>query len=95
MNVADFERAAEQDGFRLDRTEMTPGKVTPEHDHAWDIRGMVLEGRFTVKVGGHATTYGPGEVFEVAAGIPHSESHDADGGLLLVGRRSRGDARGG
>lgn len=90
MDEATFQGMAEKDGFRLSRTEMTPGKVTPEHDHAWDIRGLVLSGRFTVDVGGDARTYGPGEVFEVAAGVAHSERHDPDGGLLLVGRRGGG-----
>lgn len=87
MSEADFLHAAERDGFKIGRTEMVPGRVTPEHDHAWDIRGMVLQGRFTVDLGGSATTYGPGEVFEVAAGVVHSERHDPEGGLLLVGRR--------
>jgi quercetin dioxygenase-like cupin family protein len=87
VDEIDFQRAAERDGFKVARTEMTPGRTTPERDHALDIRGMVLEGRFTVKIGGAATTYGPGEVFEVPAGSAHSERHDPQGGLLLVGRR--------
>lgn len=87
MGQVEFEHAAARDGFKVARTEMTPGRTTPEHDHAWDIRGMVLEGRFTVDVGGSATSYGPGEVFEVPAGVMHSERHNPDGGLLLIGRR--------
>ena len=87
MDQVGFERAAERDGFKVARTEMTPGRTTPEHDHAWDIRGMVLEGRFTVDIGGSARTYGPGDVFEVSAGVMHSERDGPNGGLLLVGRR--------
>ena len=34
MDATDFQRAAELDGFKVARTEMTAGKVTPEHDHA-------------------------------------------------------------
>ncbi len=87
MDEKDFQRAAEMDGFKVSRAEMIPGRVTPEHDHGWDIRGMVLEGRFAVEVGGWATSYGPGEVFEVPAGVAHSERHDPEGGMLLVGRQ--------
>ena len=31
---------------------MTPGPFTPEHDHGWNVRGMVLEERFAVEIGG-------------------------------------------
>lgn len=87
VNEVDFQHTAERDRYKIAKIEMTPGRVTPEHDHAWDIRGMVLEGRFTIDIGGSAETYGPGEVFEVPAGVVHSERHDPNGGLLLIGRR--------
>ena len=87
VNEVAFQGAAERDRFKIAKTEMTPGRITPEHDHPWDIRGMVLEGRFTVVIDGSAETFGPGEVFEVPAGAAHSERHDPNGGLLLIGRR--------
>lgn len=94
MEEAEFQRSAEADGFAVTRAAMTAGRVTPEHDHAWDIRGMVLEGCFTVSCGGTATVYRHGEVFEVSAGVPHSERHDPEGGWLLVGRRQPADPTG-
>ena len=61
---------------------MTPGRTTPEHDHAWDTRGLVLEGVFTIDIAGDANADRPGEVFEVPAGVVRSERHDPNGGLL-------------
>jgi quercetin dioxygenase-like cupin family protein len=87
VNEADFQRAAERDDIKVARTEMTPGRTTSDHDHAWDTRGLVLERVFTIEMAGNANAYHPGEVFEVPAGVVHSERHDPNGGLLLIGRR--------
>ncbi len=38
MNQVAFEHAAERDGFRVARAEMTPGRTTPEYDHAAKLR---------------------------------------------------------
>jgi quercetin dioxygenase-like cupin family protein len=48
---------------------------------------LVLEGVFTIEVAGDANAYRPGEVFDVPAGLVHSERHDPNGGFLLIGRR--------
>ena len=87
MNEAEFEQALRQDGYQVVRRDMEPGRVAPEHDHPWDTRGMVVAGEFTIGIAGDSTTYGKGQVFEVAAGVQHAERHGPDGGHLLVGRR--------
>lgn len=84
-----MDRGAFEDGLRgaghtVGESELQAGRATPEHAHAWDIRGMVLEGEFTVDAAGQSTTDRPGQVFEVAAGVPHCERHGPTGGRLLV-----------
>ena len=91
MDRTAFEDELRAAGFSVGEAELQPGRSTDEHTHAWDIRGMVLEGEFTVLQGDDAVTCRPGETFEVAAGVPHAERHGPTGGRLLVGRRQRGD----
>ncbi len=89
MNEAEFEQALRRDGYQVVRRDMEPGHVAPEHDHAWDTRGMVVTGEFTIGIAGDSTTYREGQVFDVAAGVEHTERHGPAGGHLLVGRRKR------
>ena len=87
---ADFEAALRADGFdEVVRRAAPPGQSLPEHDHGWDVRGLVLAGRFTVATDGVLQDCGPGEVFTLAAGHRHTEAAGPDGAELLVGRRHK------
>ena len=71
----------------VDRT-LEPGMDLDEHDHAWDSKGLILDGAFTVHcVGEESRTYSAGEIFVVAAGVAHTEGTGPDGAHLMVGRR--------
>ena len=50
----------------------------------------MLSGLFTILCGAESRSYGPGEIFELGAGIPHRESTGPDGAKLVVGRRKIG-----
>lgn len=52
-----------------------------------DRRGLVLDGAFTVPLDGRQVTFEPGRVFDVAAGVEHSEQVGEDGARLLVAKR--------
>ncbi|WP_165982141.1 cupin domain-containing protein [Dankookia rubra] len=85
---AAFEAALRADGFQeVVRRAASPGQSLPDHDHGWDVRGLVLAGRFTVSAEGKVQDCGPGEVFTLAAGCRHTEAAGPDGAELLVGRR--------
>jgi quercetin dioxygenase-like cupin family protein len=87
---ADFEAALRADGFdEVVRRAAPPGQSLPEHDHGWDVRGLVLAGRFTVAAEGTLQDCGPGEVFTLAAGRRHTEAAGPEGAELLVGRRHK------
>ncbi len=87
---AAFEAALRADGFQeVVRRAAPPGQSLPEHDHAWDVRGLVLAGRFSIAADGTVQDCGPGEVFTLAAGHRHTEAAGPDGAELLVGRRHR------
>src|SRR3954451_9625085 len=87
---AAFEAALHADGFdEVVRRAAPPGQSLAEHAHAWDVRGLVLAGRFTVAADGALQNCGPGEVFPRAAGRRHTEAAGPKGAELLVGRRHK------
>jgi quercetin dioxygenase-like cupin family protein len=87
---AAFEAALRADGFQeVVRRAAPPGQSLPDHDHGWDVRGLVLAGRFIVSAGDEVQDCGPGEVFTLAAGRRHTEASGPEGAALLVGRRHR------
>lgn len=90
MNRQDFETAITAEGYApAHRTLEADMRVDP-HDHAWDTKGLVLSGEFIIHCEGEARSFGPGEVFEMGAGIEHFEATGPDGAELVVGRRKAG-----
>jgi len=61
--------------------------VLGDHDHPFDVRGLVTAGEFTVTIDGDSRRYGPGDQFAVVAGRVHSEVVGPEGVTFLVGRR--------
>jgi quercetin dioxygenase-like cupin family protein len=54
------------------RLEIEPGTPVARHTHAGVESSYVISGAAELTVeGGGARTYGPGETFQVAAGVPH------------------------
>ncbi|MGG5810595.1 cupin domain-containing protein [Falsiroseomonas sp. CW058] len=90
MDRATFEAGLEADGFAEALTRrMEAGATAPDHAHPFDARLFVLEGEFILDQGGTTRRYGPGEAFEVPAGVPHAESFGPAGATYLVGRRAK------
>lgn len=89
MDEKGFERQLRAEGFDVLTREVEPGSALDEHDHDWDVKGLVLRGAFLIETGGESHAYAAGQSFELAAGVPHSESSGSEGALLLLGRRSR------
>jgi quercetin dioxygenase-like cupin family protein len=87
MNQQAFEAELERDGYQVG-TNTTPGaKVNPEHSHPFDVKAIVVKGALTLHRDGSAHTYRPGEIFSMPRGCLHSESYDAEGAVVLVGRK--------
>lgn len=88
MDKAQFERELKSDGYVEIETKDYVGRpANNEHGHDFSVRGLVLEGRFTVIQDRRPTTYLPGQIFSVAKGDPHSEEIAAEGARVLVGRK--------
>ena len=89
MDRSSFEAGLAADGYAepLDR-RMEAGQAAPTHTHPFDARLFMIEGEFVLETAGMTHRYGPGEMFEVPAGVPHAERFGPAGATYLVGRRA-------
>jgi quercetin dioxygenase-like cupin family protein len=88
MNQSAFEAELVAAGYtELETKAIDPRPANAEHSHDYGVRGLVLEGAFTVRQANHSTTYLPGEVFAVTAGQSHTEEIGPQGARIFVGRK--------
>jgi quercetin dioxygenase-like cupin family protein len=95
MDRETFEAALRADGYdevlnrRTEASQVEAGQIPPEHAHDFDVRILILEGEFVLVRSGEPRRYGPGEVFEVPAGVPHTERFGSSGAAYVAGRRHK------
>jgi quercetin dioxygenase-like cupin family protein len=90
MERAEFEDGLRRDGFQeIAAAEMRANETRAVHAHDFDVRAMVLGGEITLTCDGTERTYREGDVFSMAAGMPHQERVGGTGVRYLVGRRRR------
>jgi quercetin dioxygenase-like cupin family protein len=88
MDKSAFETKLKADGFTvIEALKLGARPANHEHGHDHTVRGLVLAGAFTVICGGKPKTYRPGEIFEVAKGVEHSEEIGSEGAEVVVGRK--------
>jgi quercetin dioxygenase-like cupin family protein len=88
MDRIEFENQLKSDGYsQIETKDYAARPANDAHGHDFAVRGLVLEGAFTVIQGKQLVTYRPGEVFAVAGGVPHSEEIGPEGARVLVGRK--------
>jgi quercetin dioxygenase-like cupin family protein len=79
-----FEAQLARDGFEILKKSMPAGTLNPDHTHPFLARLLVLSGTITVSREGRKDTYGPGDIFEVAAHQTHSEQVGDDEDVVYV-----------
>ena len=87
MDQKTFIAEAERDGYREIEVKSWPAGKRSDHAHDFDVLGLVLEGRLTIASTRMSETYGPGEVFRMAAHVAHTEDVAPGGVRFVVGRR--------
>lgn len=93
MDRETFEASLKADGYDEVLTRrVEASQVAPEHTHGFDVRILMLEGEFVLERSGETRRYGPGEVFEVGAGVTHAESFGPSGAAYVAGRRHKTSA---
>jgi quercetin dioxygenase-like cupin family protein len=90
MNLDAFESQLKAEGYQVITSVQQPvGYAMGEHVHDFDACALILEGDFTITVDGADRHYGPGQIFRLPAGTPHSERAGLQGVRYRAGRRTR------
>lgn len=90
MDVAVFEAGLKAEGYQVITSVAQPaGYALGDHVHPFDACALILDGHFTITVAGVDRHYGPGDVFRLPAGTPHSERAGSEGVSYRAGRRAR------
>jgi quercetin dioxygenase-like cupin family protein len=88
MNAQEFEASLKAEGFtEIETKSYDPRPANGEHAHHFSVRGMVVEGAFTVSRKNTAVTYRPGETFAVAEGEIHFEEIGPGGARVMTGKK--------
>jgi quercetin dioxygenase-like cupin family protein len=88
MDQHAFEAELSRGGYTEIETKMIePRPANAAHAHDYVVRGLVLDGIFIVTEDDKPTTYLAGDIFQVAAGQPHTEAIGPQGARVLVGRK--------
>ena len=88
MDAQNFAAELEAAGYaEIETKTLETRSANQGHAHDSSVRGLVLDGEFIVACGGEPRSYRTGDIFEVPAGMPHTEAVGPDGARILVGRR--------
>ncbi len=89
IDIEGFRAGLTADGFAesVDR-ELPPAGDNGTHTHPFEVRALVTQGSLTLRWDGRAETYGPGDIFRMAANHPHSEEVGPAGVRYLSGRKT-------
>ncbi len=75
--------------------ELDPGAVVPEHAHANEQVGVLLQGSLRFRVGGETRELRPGGMWRILAHVPHDVEAGPEGAVLVeVFAPARDDWRG-
>ncbi|MBX9701578.1 MAG: cupin domain-containing protein [Acetobacteraceae bacterium] len=87
IDAQGFRAGLLRDGYTAAESSRPAGPASEPHAHEFHAKAMVLEGSFTLTVGGTAATYRPGEVFTMPAGTEHIEQPGPQGVRYIGGRK--------
>ena len=63
--------------------EVEPDAVLPEHQHANEQFGMVIEGSVIFRVGSETTTVQPGGIWRIPTETPHTVTGGPNGAVVV------------
>ena len=88
MNEERFRQRLREKGYEEGQFKAyAPNTDGPMHTHDFSVMLLVVSGEFTLARNNGATTFRPGEICELAAGIEHVERTGASGARVLLGKR--------
>lgn len=76
-------RAVHGDKLTLAVVEVEAGAVLPEHQHANEQFGMVIEGSVVFRVGSETKTVEPGGIWRIPTETPHTVTGGPNGAVVV------------
>jgi quercetin dioxygenase-like cupin family protein len=76
-------RAVHGEQLTLAVVEIEPGAALPEHAHANEQFGIVLEGSVTFRVETETSTLGPGGIWRIPSDTPHTVTGGDSGAVVI------------
>ena len=76
-------RAVHGQGITLAVVEVDPGADLPEHAHANEQAGIVIQGSLALRVGGEERTLAAGGTYVIPSGTPHSGRGGPEGAVVV------------
>ena len=92
MTHDDFTESLRAGGFAEPVTvQRGAGIFLDTHAHPFEAKALILSGELSICTATEDRSYRTGEVFHLAAGMPHSERYGPEGVTYLVGRKQESD----
>ncbi len=89
MDPETFTRQLTSEGFETIVTvEREANKSLDLHTHPFEAKALILSGEITIVVDGLERHCRAGDVFQLAANVPHTETYGPNGVTYLAGRKS-------
>jgi quercetin dioxygenase-like cupin family protein len=87
MDRETFMRTLTEEGFPDPVVVTREAGVMDEHAHPFEAKALIVAGEMHIRVGGEERRYQAGDVFHLAANLPHAERYGPEGVQYLVGRK--------
>lgn len=89
LTFSEFEADARAKGFdEVVERQWAPELTLDSHAHPFAANALVVQGEMWLTVDGNTRHLRPGDTFELARDVPHSERYGVDGATYWVARRS-------
>jgi quercetin dioxygenase-like cupin family protein len=76
-------RAVEGAQITMAVIELDPNSVVPEHRHANEQLGVVLQGSLTFTIGGETRALGAGDTYAIPSDVPHGVVTGPGGAVVI------------
>ena len=76
-------RRVQGEHLTLAVVELAPGAVVPEHRHANEQCGLVIEGEVTFRIGEEERVLGPGGTWRILGDRPHDVVAGPEGAVVI------------
>lgn len=87
MTPEEFEQQMQQQGFETVTVERPANGALDLHTHPFEARALILEGEITIVAEGKTQFCKAGELFQLAANVPHTEVYGPAGVRYIAARK--------